>query len=386
MSKLKTLLAAVFLAGNLWRVAGQTGIPTPVELQSILATNAQGAIVSLCGIDPESCPRIAVSQTFSGGKLIFSDSPESPTNAGILYVDTNLAATDPSIPNRIFVYHVNASSSGKMKFSVLVENNGNSPAALVVRRVGIAGPGADYMLIGETAFARWLTSGGAIARSIAPGQIIRLNTNFDSINVSHGGLLNGIWDYTIDQPHTIFVCALRSSDDPVAIGPTLGVLARDIHDRGTFEHCNKDCSTAAGMIVNTAQGLHQFPIGGNGDLYVKGRDNSVFPPIPVADDGNYGVLYTVNMNVKGDDIGRLALLLSPQGGSWCGAVKAVPGLLPGGVFFVPSNERSISDPSSAVVEGEYFPRVLKSIGFQFMPSGGSSFPVYVLTVPFSENR
>jgi hypothetical protein len=386
MSTPKILLAVGILAGTISSAIAQMGIATPVELQKELQTARQGAVVSLHDMDPNSCPRIPISQTFTGGKLIFSDSPESPTNAGILYMDTHLAATSPSISNRIFVYHVNASSSGKMKFSVLIENNGNSAAVLTVHRAGVAGPGADYMLIGETAFHRWLTSTEAMARIVPPGQTVRLDTNFDSINVARGGLLNGIWDYSFDQPHTIFICALHSNDDPVAIGPALGVLARDVHDRGTFEHCNKDCATTTGLIVNTAQGLHEFPIGGNGDIYVEGWDNSVFPSIAVTDEGNYGVLYTVNMDLKGDDSGALALLLSPQGGSWCGAVKAVPGLLPGGVFFVPSNQRSISDPSTAVVEGEYFPRVSKSVWFQFMPSGGSSFPVYLLTVPFSKNR
>ncbi|HEV2327228.1 MAG TPA: hypothetical protein VGY56_00390 [Verrucomicrobiae bacterium] len=381
MSKLKIFLIVVFLAQKIWAAAGQTEIATPVELQNILTTNRQGAVVSLCGVAPESCPRIPVSQTFSGGKLIFSDSPESPTNVGILCMDTNLAATGPSIPNRIFVYHVNASSSGKMKFCVLVENNGNSAAVLTVHRAGVAGPGTDYMLIGETALNRWLANSRTTAHSVAPGQTIRLDTNFDSINVAHDGLLNGIWDYTFDQPHTIIICVLHANDDPIAVGPTLGVLAGHVHDRGTFEYCNKDCSTTDGNI-NLASAPREFPIGGNDDIYVKGWDNSVFPPIAVTNEGNYGVFYTVNLKLNADDSGALALLLSPQGGSWCGAVKAMPGLLPGGMFFVPSNQKSISDPSSAVIVGEYFPRVLKNISFQFMPSGGASFPVYVLTVPF----
>jgi hypothetical protein len=386
MLKFTTFLAATILVGAIWPAAAQTGFATPVELQSILTTNTQGAVVSLRGIDPDSCSRISMSQTFTGGKLIFSDSPESPANVGILYVDTNLAATTASGPNRIFVYHVNASPSGKMKFSVLIKNNGNSAGTLTVHRIGIAGPGADYMLIGETALYRWLTSRQSTSRPVAPGQTIRLDTHFDSIKAAHGDLIEGIWDYSIDQPHSIIICALHSNDVPITLGPTLGVLARDFHDRGTFAHCNKFCATGMGATVDTAGGIWQFPIGGDGDVYVTGWDNTASPPIAVTNDGNYGVFYTVKMNAASDDSKSLALLISPRGGAWCGAVDAAPGLLPGGPFIIPSNGRPISDPSSAAVEGEYSPCVRKDVRFQFMPAGASSFPVYVMAVPFSRNR
>jgi len=382
MLKPATLLAfAMFAATTIWPVAAQTGIVAPMELQGVLAANSQGSVVNLGGIDPNSCPHISMSQTFTGGKLIFSDSPESPASAGILYMDTNLAATVLSSPNRVFVYHVNASLSGKMKFSVLIKNTGNATANLTVQRTGIAGPGANYMLVGETALYRWLASNPGTARRVAPGQTILLDTNFDSVEAGHGDLVNGIWDYTFDQPHAIIICALHSDDDAINVGPALGILARDIHDRGTFEHCDK--IYAAGATVDTAGGVRQFPIGGDGDIYVTGWDNAASPPIAVTNDGNYGVLYSVRINAKSNDSKALALLIRPRGGSWCGAVNAVRGLLPGGRFITPSNGKAISDPFSGVIEGEYMPGARTDIWFQFMPAGASSFPVYVMTVPFS---
>jgi hypothetical protein len=380
------LLIATILAGTIWPAVAQTGFVTPVDLQTILATNTQGAVVSLRGIDLDSRSRISMSQTFTGGKLIFSDSPESPTSAGILYMDTNLAATASSEPNRVFVYHVNASPSGRMKFSALIRNKGTATATLMVHQTGIAGPGADYMLIGETALYRWLTSSPGTPRAVAPGQTIRLDTRFDSIKAGHGDLVEGIWDYTFDQPHAIIICALDSDDNPVAVGSTLKVLARDFHDRGTFAHCNKLCSANNGAAIETDGGVRQFPIGGDGDVYVTGWDNTVSPPITVENDGNYGVLYTVKMKIASDDSKALALLISPRGGAWCGVVNAAPGLSPGGPFIIPSDGRAISDPFSAAVEAEYSPGVRKDVWFQFMPAGASSFPVYVMTVPFSRHR
>ncbi|HTV39679.1 MAG TPA: hypothetical protein VMF08_03825 [Candidatus Sulfotelmatobacter sp.] len=388
MLKLTRLLVVTILAGTSWPAAAQTRVATPIELQSMLRTNTQGAVVSLCGIDPDSCPSIPMSQAFAGGKLIFSDSPESPTNAGILYMDTNLPPTVAGAANRVFVYHVNASFSETMRFSVLIRNNGKSAAALRVRRTGIAGPSANYLHVGETAVYRWLTSAPCPARAVAPGQTIRLDTHFDSIQIGHGGLANGIWDYTFDQPHAIIICALHSNDVPDIVGPTLAVLARDIHDRGTFAYCDKLCAASARVIVDPAAGVRQFPIGGGSDVYVTGWDYAVFPPTAATNDGNYGVLYTVKMNTASDDSRALALalLMSPQGGPWCGAVNAAPGLLAGGTFFIPSTGSAVSDPSSATIEGEYFPGAPKEVWFQFMPAGASSFPVYVMTVPFSRDR
>jgi hypothetical protein len=166
------------------------------------------------------------------------------------------------------------------------------------------------------------------------------------------------------------------------MAPRLGLLPRDFHERGTFAHCDKLC----GATVDTAGGIRQFPIGGDGDVYVTGWDNAVSPPIAVRNDGNYGVLYSVKLKIASDDSRALALLISPRGGAWCGAVNAAPGLLPGGPFIIPSNGSATSDPSSAAVEGEYSPGVPKDVGFQFMPAGASSFPVYVMTVPFSRNH
>ncbi|HEY1786789.1 MAG TPA: hypothetical protein VGJ73_01470 [Verrucomicrobiae bacterium] len=386
MLKKITFLVVTIWSATIWPVAAQTRVATPVELQNLLKTNTQGAVVSLCGIDPVSCPRVSISQTFTGGKLIFSDSPESPSVAGILYLDTNLAATVRGTANRIFVYHVNASPSGKMKFSVLIRNDGNSVADLTVRRTGVAGPGGNYMLVGETALYRWLTSSPSPTRTIAPGQIVRLDAGFDSITAGHNDLMNGIWDYTFDQPHAIFICALHANDVPIAEVSRLKLLARDIHDRGTFAHCDKVFAPGAGAIIDTAGGVRRFPIGGNGDVYVRGYDNAVFPPIAVINDGNYGVFYTVKMNIASDNSRALALLISPQGGPWCGAVNAAPGLLPGKAFIIPSGGKAASDPSSAAIEGEYFPGPRKELWFQFMPAGASSFPVYVMIVPFSQDH
>lgn len=58
--------------------------PTPAQLDADLTAASQGSIVSLSGVLPLTCPEVPITETWTGGKLIFSDSPESPTVKGKL--------------------------------------------------------------------------------------------------------------------------------------------------------------------------------------------------------------------------------------------------------------------------------------------------------------
>ena len=298
----------------------------------------------------------------------------------------NLAATAASIPNRVFIYHVNADSSATLRFSVLIKNTGSSNATLSVRQSGYSGPSTSYGVVGETAFYNWLiTTNPAATQTVAPGQVVRLDTNFDTINVRHNDLMNGIWDYTFNQPHAIMVCALTANEDPVVVGPTLPVLARDSHVRGTFTACNKNYDTAASVLLNTTAGIQQFPIAGSSDAFVTGYDNAVSPPTAQTNSGNYGVFYNIQLNTSASDGRALGILINPQGGAWSGAANAGPGILPGGNFIIPTNGLTISAATNAAVAGEYFPNGGATVQLQFMPTGASSFPVYVMTVPYASS-
>ena len=365
------------------RAAAATAqIATPAALNAALGTNAQAAAISLSGVDPLSCPLISMMQTWDGGKLIFSDSPESPSTRGILYIDTNLTATAAGVTNRLFVYHVNSNSS-PMRFSVLVQNNGTSNGTLTVQRSGIAGPSTDYSFVGAIAFNRWLTNPAASGVTVTPAQIVRLDTTFDTLNVSQNFLLHGIWDYTFTQPHTVIICMLKTTDNPITVGPTLAVLTRDSHERGTFASCNKIYATGSGVTVNTTGGIKQFPVAGNGDNFITGFDNAVTPPTAETDGGNYGVLYEIQLALVSGDGRANGFMINPRGGAWCGAVNLPAGLFPGGAFLVPAGGGALSDDTQAVIAGGYNAGSGTNISWQFMPTGGSSFPVRVLTVPYN---
>lgn len=357
-------------------------VATPAALQTALSSASQASVISLSGVNPLNCPEVSMSQTWDGGKLIFSDSPESPTSRGMLYKDSTLGATATGIPNRIYVYHVNNNSSGQMRFSVLIKNNGSVAGTLTVLQSGMAGPSTDYPYVGKLTFSRWLSSTAGSGVSVPAGSTVRLDSSFDTLSVTLGYVLHGMWDYTFTQPHTVMICALNPSDNPLTVGPALSVLARDTHVRGTFSSCNKIYDTGSGIVIDTAGGIKQYPIGGNDDAAVTGFDNAVSTPTAETDSGNYGLLYRIHMSTSASDSRKLAFLITPRAGSWGGAVSAEAGILAGGKFLIPAGTGTFSDETKAAVEGEYNPGSGFTAWAQFMPTAGVSFPVRMLAVPY----
>jgi hypothetical protein len=375
---MKKLLPVVLLFAV---CSAEAQVATPAALKTALSNATQASIISLSGVNPINCPEVSMSQTWDGGKLIFSDSPESPTTRGMLYKDTNLLATATGVPNRIFAYHANGATSS-LRFSVLIKNTGSSSGTLTVVQDGVAGPSTDYPYVGKLTFLRWLTNAAFNSVTVPAGSVVRLDTSFDTMNVANGYVLHGLWDYTFTQPHTVMVCALNPSDNPVTVGPTLPLLARDSHERGTFSSCNKIYDSATNVVIDTAGGIVQYPIAGNDDTYVTGYDYAVSPPTAETDGGNYGVLYRSHLQTSASDGQSLGFVMTPRSGGWGGAVYAESGILPGGKFLIPAGSGTFSDESECTVEGEYNPGSGYTVWLQFMPTAASSFPIRMMAVPY----
>lgn len=350
---------------------------TPSALASALAAAAQADVISLSGVNPIACPEVPMTETWAGGKLIFSDSPEHPAGRGKLYEDATLAATTGADYNRVFVYHTNGSSAVRLKFAVMIKNNAPDTGALVVQRKGTAGPTTAYAYAGKLGFQRWLTSAPESQVDIQPGQWARLDATFDSISTAQNYLMHGIWDYSFTRPHTIVVCSLEQDDDPVAVCPGLGVLGRDTHDRGTFPYADKVYDASSSVVIS--QGVVSIPIAGGTehDTNAVGVDKTDGTAMTLK--GNYGVLYRMHIGLDYGDK-KAGFLLNPRGGAWGGAVWAAPGLLLGGKFLIPTGSGTFSDNTKGAVEGRY-ESANGAPWLQFMPTGGSSLPVRLVVVP-----
>jgi hypothetical protein len=360
---------------------GQT-CPTPSSLATSLVGAAQASILSLGGINPINCPEVAMSQTWTGGRLIFSDSPESPTSAAKLYEDGTLPATTAGNNNRIFLYHVNGNSSVRLKFTVLIKNLGSGQGTLTVEQKGTAGPSNNYIYTGKVAFDRWLSSTASSPVNIAAGATLRLDSTFDGTSAAYQYLMNGIWDYQFTQAHKVTICALNAADDPLTVCPGLSIATRDSHQRGTFPNADKVYDTASGTTIDTASGMQQFPIAGNttNDSNALGTDVTTGSQESLG--GNYGILYRIHLTTTASNGNRLGFLINPRAGAWGGAVNALAGILSGGVFLIPSGTTELGDSTKGALEGEYSPGAGLTTWLQFMPTGGVSLPVRFVAAPY----
>lgn len=377
MTKFLVAVVAFFSIGA---VQAQT-CPTPAQLDTDLTAAAQSDVISLSGINPINCPEISMSETWSGGKLIFSDSPESPTGNGKLYYDNGLPATSGTNYNRVFVYHVNSSGSTK-RFTVVIKNTAASSGTLTVQRKGTAGPTTSFLYAGKLAYDRLNNSTAGSGVNVAAGAWQRIDTTFDTTNTATGNLLHGIWEYSFTQPHEIAICMLSTSDAPATACPAAAVLSRDTHQRGTFPYADKIYDTASGVTIDTAGDIQQFPIAGNtmNDANAVGTDDTDGSSQTLS--GNYGILYRIHLNTVSSDGRNIGFLINPRAGGWGGAVWAMPGgLLAGGKFLIPAGSGSSSDNTKGSVEGRYSPGAGLTVWLQFLPVGGASFPVRAVATP-----
>lgn len=384
---MKTFLGSVILAVlcTAFSAHAQT-CPTPAQFNTDITASTLGQVISMSGTLPLSCPEIVMSQTWGGGKLIFSDSPESPTVVGQLYKDTAMPATSGTAYHRVYNYHVNNSGSTK-RFVVVLKNTSGSSATLTVQQTGLAGPSTSFAYAGKLAVQRWIDSTAASGVSVAAGATVNLDATYNTTNVATGNLYHGIWDYSFPATHEIHICMLNTTDSATAVCPGKAVLARDTHQRGTFDYTEKTYDSGSGVTVDVNAGIQQFPLAGNttNDTNVAGFDNAVAVPTAESISGNYGVLYRIHIATADNDatLNNIGFCVNPRGGSWSGAARVEAGVLPtvNTTTLLPAGSGSTSDNTKCTVEGRYSPGSAFTVWQLTMPSGGASLPIRVLAVP-----
>jgi hypothetical protein len=185
------------------------------------------------------------------------------------------------------------------------------------------------------------------------------------------------------QPHEVLIVALNPTDDPIAVGPGLSLLARDTHQRGTFPSCDKVYDSAAGVVFDAAGEIKSFPVGSGTapDDAAVGVDTTDGTPMTLA--GNFGVNHRIHVETTSTDGRNVGILINPRAGQWGGAVWAMAGVFPSGKILIPPTTASTGDNTKGAVEGKYVPGTALNIWAQFMPTGGSSFPVRFVLVPYT---
>ncbi len=333
--------------------AGSAAAP-PSSLTT--GTPQSGDVVSLDGVDVASlpCMPLFVCRPDGAATMMFSDDPESVSDAGVLYADT----FGPGRA-RLYVYHVNAGASAR-KFPVVALNQGSADAHVTIVQRGSADPTTDYIDAGKTAAAAWLASSEATVVTVPAGQRVLLDAALDAEHAATNELVHAIFDVEVDAPVKLSIVSVLASEDAAAVTASLPLLPNDgQHDRGTFPGADL-------VLVGSAGGgpsLRSVELGdGVTEAELPGVDATTGSAATLH--GNYGVRYTFATTA----VGELRWAASPRGGDWAGAIAG------SAVAPLPTAAGGLGTTTQAVW------LATAVTGFVMITAGASSLPLDVLVI------
>ena len=326
----------------------------------------------------------------TGGTLLFSDSPEYVKESGILYRDTVEGDA------RILYYHLNDTAQPK-KVAVILETDADL-AVVSVTRGAASMPSVDYLYVGKATQIGYFDPQEMSERIHVTKERPRLLVPaMDETVLAPGELVYGVYDFHASAPVRVSVIMYGADVDPFAFLRTAHVLPRDeIALRGTFRGMNR-IVTSGKVYYPARDGAVYFPIGDNvHDTYRSGVDAT--DGTAVVNYGNYGILYQINIPTAGRVQTRY--FLSPLGGVYAGAIRAVsgtkkrlvetPSLRP---YFGDQTRPESAQAAQARAEGrllltEYTELADlgtyssdQSVQFEYSPPGASNLPVNIILMP-----
>ncbi|WP_223067971.1 hypothetical protein [Paenibacillus caui] len=251
--------------------------------------------------------------TPTGGKLILSDSPESPKTEGAYYRD------NVSGQFRVFWHHQNMTGS-PLNISVAVTNTSDQSVMLFTEGQGV---GVDYYpdVAGQAALDDYMKTHASqkLAATLKPGETYELSAETPDTYTASG----------IVQLHAV---NQRGNTDASVTVTTLGyvhppehpeqvpILPGDVHVRGTFPHFDRTGT----LTYNTSAGnslirISSAPSGKWSDSMPGEYENgyNAVDGTTVVNSGNYGVMYNLSVEVNNESDAQklISVYNSPSGGA-----------------------------------------------------------------------
>ena len=156
----------------------------------------------------------------TSGTLIFSDSPETVKQDGILYSDVVEGKS------RILYYHLNGTMDDK-KVVVILENMSADDSFVSITRGGIGGPSEDYLDVGKATQTEYFQAPKLDKIYLAARGKRILDSRMSATVVAPGKLVYGVFDFTTKVPVKVSV---------VMVGHT-GVLSAAVKAVETVDTC-----------------------------------------------------------------------------------------------------------------------------------------------------
>lgn len=300
-------------------------------------------------------------------QVMISNSPEVVPHDGILFSDVAKGVT------RLYYHHINGSGVNK-QILPLVINRSDKPVLMVVKRVGIAGPG-EAMAVGRAAAYRYLAFNATDAKHVMlqPGQKYMLNENMNSL-VKPGEAVHGIFDIDARDDLLFQVVSVGVQAQIEDYDQLTSLQRDDVHIRGTFPMANRFLS----VQLDGQEPVRLVVADGNEDGFLVGEDANTgmmgHDPLQSKNYGNYGVIYRITVQAKE----RVGIIFSPRGGVFAGAGK-----WDGDAFYLPNTGMMQPQTEFALI-GILEPGKEKVL--EFIPPAGSYLPVNLIFLPFSPDN
>ena len=289
--------------------------------------------------------------------LLFSDSPEAPSQSGVLYQDTVAGRA------RLLAYHLNA--LGKpARLYVMARNVEARPVQVRTERQGETAPTRVEGQLGQVTLLDYFASTADHTLTLAPGEMAAV---YASPTLSAGSGVNVLQDLTTTGRVELTFLMLEDG-----LPPTLQVLqqlpylpADGRHQRGTFPEAVR------ALRVNLTRLPARLVIGdGLVDPAITGVDRLTGQPMRLS--GNYGVLYDLEVN----GTAGTAVALSPRGGLYRGAMNIQDGTV-NQTIKLPRTGNAIA-PNQPVL---LWRPATNRLNIDFVPASGSSLPVSLVFYP-----
>lgn len=338
--------------------------------------NVAGAAAAQASeLEEEQIPEWPVSVISYGGKLLLSDSPENVPGDGITYQDTINGEA------RLFFHHVNNTAAPK-KIVVLLTNRSKTTVHVNVLQYGLGGPGSDYLAVGKTAQANYMSNTDVYTVDVPAQGSELLADSFKHITVLPGQLLNGIYDFKTDAPVEVKVMMMPVNADIKKFAEVAKILPKDKDRlRGTFEKPDRMLVPTKVYNPKTDAKVAITLADNQVDEYLRGKDAT--DGSETINYGNYGVLYKIYIPSAYN--GKLACYMNPRGGEYAGAMSVKyryrylpPVLVPNEKLYLGSG--TINDYSLiGTFNGG------QSLWLNFSPPGASNLPVKLVIAPWLFN-